>query len=74
MDQIISLITTVGFPIALIVFYLLVERPRSEKRFDSLIDKVVLGQEQCAKSIKDALDEHSKAIESLETLIEKKVI
>lgn len=80
MDEVIvSLIQTVGLPISLIVYYLFVERPRQEardadnnKRYDTLIDKLVTGQKECAEKMENALEEHNEYIKRLIKIFDNK--
>ncbi len=77
-DTIINLIQTIGLPIALIVYYLFAERPRQEARedqnsarYDTLVDKLVSGQKDCAEKMESALEEHNEYIKRLINIFEK---
>lgn len=81
MEQtIVNLIQTVGLPIALVMYYLFIERPRQEKkaeldiaRHDALVDKIIDSQTQCATKMNQAISEHTEVIRELKTLIDNKL-
>lgn len=81
MEQtIVNLIQTLGLPIALIIYYLFIERPRQEKkealeisRHDALVDKIIDSQKECAMKMNQAISEHTEVIRELKVLIDEKL-
>lgn len=78
-DSIINIIQTIGLPVALIVYYLFFERPRQvqrddrlTERYDALIDRIMLGQKECAEKMETALEKHNEYIKRLITIFDKK--
>lgn len=78
-DTVIDIIQTIGLPIGLIIYYLFFERPRQEmrdertnERYDSLVEKLVNGQRECAEKMESALEEHNQYIKRLLKLFETK--
>ena len=65
----VNTIRDLGFPIALIVWYLVFERPKQTKReedhnarYDMLVSKLIDSQKECATKLESAIDELSSLI------------
>lgn len=78
-DTVIDIIQTIGLPIGLIIYYLFFERPRQEARddktsdrYDSLVEKLLNGQRECAEKMENALEEHNEYIKRLIKIFESK--
>lgn len=71
-ENVINLITQVGLPIALVIYYVFVIMPRQEARYDALIEKILTSQKDCSDKMSAALEKHNTYIDELTTLIEKK--
>ncbi len=75
-----DIVQQLGIPVALIAYYLFIERPRQERqrdaetaRHDSLVDKIIAAQTDCSNKMNQALSEHTRAINELTDLIDKKI-
>jgi hypothetical protein len=77
-DTLITTVQTIGLPVALILYYLIMERPRQEKnkeietkRHDALVDKIINAQVDCANKMNEALRDHTDVIKDLTDMIQK---
>lgn len=73
MDEIITLIQTLGLPIGLVLWYILYQKPRDDKRNNELVDKLMAAQKECAEKMGEALRSNVLAIRELTELIETKI-
>lgn len=77
-ETILTIIQTLGVPIALIAYYLFVERPRQEERqkydntrHDTLVDRIISSQTDCANKMNEAIREHTEVIRNLTIMIDR---
>jgi hypothetical protein len=72
-ESIITIITQVGLPIGLVIYYIFSIMPRQESRYDALIDKIMIAQKECSDKMNIALEKHNQYIDELTHVINEKL-
>ena len=77
-NTIIDILQTLGLPVALIIWYLFIERPRQEQakatdieRHDKLVDKIIEGNKECSDKLQLAMSESSRSIQDNTVVIKE---
>lgn len=64
-QDIISIITQTGFPIAICWYLFKVYLPAQEVRQDALLDKFIIFSKECSETVKVVISDNNKALDAL---------
>jgi hypothetical protein len=64
-DQLLPIITQVGFPIAITWYLFKVYLPAQERRQDTLLDKFIVFSKECSDNVKTVVSDNNKALDAL---------
>jgi hypothetical protein len=64
-DQILPIITQVGFPITITWYLFKMYMPSQEKRQDALLDKFITFSKECSENVKSVVSDNNKALDTL---------